>query len=261
MLTSWQGATCCTVPAVWSCEEKSCDWRTHTSLPLTVFIGWFDRRTSGGLRADTTSYTNKPSLQDCTKTPPPTLKRVVKQLTPFGATRRLRHDTSPLAMYRECVQAVHSALPVTVSQPEKVYIDRGTYTQTLLILLLAAPCIVCAGMSSVIDRRACCWWSDPTVKSLCGLIVCLCADVTHRGGTVEKRWGGRIGGGVRKSLCLWSGRGLYVSRWRGCIAVLGLHHKDYCNTVQMGPSCNRLGRVDWTTGDGWWWWWWGFVLL
>lgn len=30
--------------------------------------------------------------------------------------------------------------------------------------------------------------------------------------------------------------------------VLGLHHRDYCNTVQMGPSCNRLGQLDWTTG-------------
>lgn len=32
--------------------------------------------------------------------------------------------------------------------------------------------------------------------------------------------------------------------------VSGLHHEDYYNTVQMGPSCNRLGWLDWTTEGG-----------
>lgn len=62
---------------------------------------------------------------------------------------------------------------------------------------------------------------------------------------------------MRKSLHLWSGSGLSVSYWGGNSAVLELHHRDYCNTVQMGPCCNRLGQADWTTGgvqrsgDGW----------
>lgn len=46
------------------------------------------------------------------------------------------------------------------------------------------------------------------------------------------------------------GLGLNVSP-RGGSTVLGLHHRDYCNTVQMGPCCNGLGWVDWTTGGGW----------
>lgn len=53
-----------------------------------------------------------------------------------------------------------------------------------------------------------------------------------------------------------AGWGLNVCPPRGGSAVLGLHHRDYCNTAQMGPCCNRLGRHDWTTagrhrsGDG-----------
>lgn len=174
-------------------------------------------------------------MQDCTerrRKKGKTLKRVVKQLTPFGATHTRRHDTSPLTVHRECARAVHRTLPVTVSQAGKnsfwtqVHADTHTLSQSSA----NTRCIVCAG--------ACCWWSDPSVQPLC---LCLNADVTE--GSV----GGRVR--VRKSVRLWSGRGLYVSHWGGS-SVLGLHHKDYCNTVQMGPCCNRLGRVDWTTGGG-----------
>lgn len=63
-------------------------------------------------------------------------KRVVKQLTPFGATHTQRHDTSPLAVYRQCVLAVRHTLPVTVSQPAEVYyLNRGTFTSTQLYFL------------------------------------------------------------------------------------------------------------------------------
>lgn len=48
----------------------------------------------------------------------------------------------------------------------------------------------------------------------------------------------------------WSGSRLFTSDCSGSSAILGLHHEDYCNTVQMGPCCNRLGRVDWTNWRG-----------
>lgn len=128
-----------------------------------------------------------------------------------------------------------------------------THTQILPHSPANTMCIVCAGMSRGIDRGARCWWSDPTVKSLCGLVPLCWCDTQRRD---SRRRGEGI---VRKPRCLWSGGGLYVSHWGGSSAVLGLHHKDYCNTVQMGPCCNRLGWVDWTTGGveegakvGWW---------
>lgn len=123
MLTSGQWTTCGTLPAGWSCEERFWDRITHTSLPVTVFIGWFDHRTSGDLRADTSSYADKTKHARLhgkkKKKKGKTLKRVVKQLTPFGATHTRRHDTSPLTVHRECAQAVHRTLPVTVSQAGK----------------------------------------------------------------------------------------------------------------------------------------------
>ena len=35
------------------------------------------------------------------------------------------------------------------------------------------------------------------------------------------------------------------------MSALGLHHKDFCNTVQMGPRCSKLEELDWTTVGRW----------
>lgn len=164
-LTSCQWTTCCTEPAGWSCEKRSCDLRTHTSLPLTVFIGWFDCRTSGNLQADSSSYSDKPSMQE-TKA----LKCAVKQLTPFGATHTQRHDTSPLAVHWEHVQEVHHTLPVTVSQSEEG-LDRSTYT--LWFFLAAQQTLAALFVLVRPTRLTCCWWSDPSEESQCNHFLCL----------------------------------------------------------------------------------------
>lgn len=74
--------------------------------------------------------------------------------------------------------------------------------------------------------------------------VCHCATWRRDGRTREA--GGRV-----KSIALPAQVAACSLAAVGSSAVLRLHHKDYCNTVQMGPCCNRLGRVDWTTGRGW----------
>lgn len=54
-----------------------------------------------------------------------------------------------------------------------------------------------------------------------------------------------------KEIPVCSGRGLCVSCSGRSNTVLGLHHRDYCNTLQMGSCCYRLGEVDWTNeGEG-----------
>lgn len=133
-----------------------CLKNTHF-VPPTVLTGWFDCRTSGDLQADTSRCTDKPSMQDCTNKKHKTLKRVVKQLTPFGATHTQRHDTSPLTVHQECVQAVHSTLPVTVSQPEKVNLGGQkyikTHSDTPFLATQQTLCLLFDVMSSVTDHR------------------------------------------------------------------------------------------------------------
>ena len=126
-----------------------------------MFIGWCDCRTSGDLRADTSSCTDKPSMQDCTeekKNKKKTLKHVVKQLTPLWVTHT---ETWHITSCCVCKQCTPHFLWLFHNQ-KKVYLDRSAYRSSeKLWFFQAAQQTLCVLFVLVWASR---WWSDPAVN-------------------------------------------------------------------------------------------------
>lgn len=141
-----------------------------------MFIGWFDCRTSVDLRAHTSSCTDKPSMQDCTegkKKKKKTLKHVVKRLTPFWVTHTQRYDTSPLAVCAS--SAPHTSCDCFTTRKKFIW------TEARIEAVKNSDSFKQPNKHSV---HCLCWYDFSLMKwsnseSLCGLILCLCADVTY----------------------------------------------------------------------------------
>lgn len=83
------------------------------------------------------------------------LKRVVKLLTSFEATHTQRHDTSPLAVYRLCASSTPYTSCDCFTTWRGLFGQKRVHKHTVFILSRTPTntlCVVCVGMSSVIDR-------------------------------------------------------------------------------------------------------------
>lgn len=133
---------------------------------------------------------------------------------------------------------------MTVSQPDKVF----SFLDTLTVVLAASQQIQCTvWMNRVIDCRLVVDEVIQQWNQCAALFFVPSMPLWH----LEKGRQSRKNRRKSEDVPLgWSGSGLSSSDCSGSSAILGLHHEDYCNTVQMGPCCNRLGRVDWTNWRG-----------
>lgn len=115
-------------------------------IPLTVFNGCFDCRTSVDLRADTSSCT------DSTKNNP--LNVQLSSLHHLGLPA---HITSHCVSRAFASSAPHTSCNCFTTRKCWTEAPKHTHAHSCAQILSCSPtntlCIVCAGMSSIIDRR------------------------------------------------------------------------------------------------------------
>ena len=178
-------------------RKKSCDWRRHTSPPLTVFISRFDcSRISGGFWFLSTQPTQtNQARQTAPKNKQQPVKVQLSSLHHFGLYPQSRHTSWLTHTHTQITRHISLCL---CKQRTSHFLwlfhnQRMLYTYTDCFLQPNKHCVHCLCWYKQHDwAQSCCWWSDPATKSLCGLTHCLCAAVTLKGGTVEEdedEWG------------------------------------------------------------------------